>query len=101
MGATVINDVLETLGARWIRHPSDYRPRERAAELHLFVKDDHDPAITAAAGELERALRDGDSHQAAIPVWPQAHGHLSRYAELGKARGLAQFSVIDARLTSP
>ena len=37
-----------------------------AAELHLFVKDDHDPATTAAAAdlrvenadELERALRE-------------------------------------------
>ena len=40
--------------------------RRDAAELHLFVKDDHDPATTAAAAdlqvedadELERVLRE-------------------------------------------
>jgi hypothetical protein len=33
--------------------------RQGAAEVHLFVKDDHDPAITAAAADLQ--VEDADA----------------------------------------
>jgi hypothetical protein len=35
-----------------------------AAELHLFVKDDHDPATTAAAADL--AVGDADEFERAL-----------------------------------
>jgi hypothetical protein len=49
--------------------------RLEAAELHLFVKDDHDPATTAAAAdlqaenidELHRALREPRSAEQSDP----------------------------------